>query len=500
MILDGWGKSKNPKTSAIDNADTQFIDSLYEKYPNANLKTDGIEVGLPDGQMGNSEVGHLNLGAGRIVYQELSRINMSIEDGSFKSKKVLTDAFEYAERAEKNVHLMGLISSGGVHSHYDHLYELINISEIYNLKVFIHGFTDGRDVDPKSSINDLKNLATNKINSLNNELNKLKDEIKNQSIISELSLKNKVNQAVTNLEKENSSLINSIEKMKLEQSINEKLIEEKFKSKISERDMTIQELREMKSRLSTKMVGETLEIHCETQFNLNRATAFKNSYFEKDNDASSGSKGDYIFREFDENKTEVVSIMFEMKNESLNGTNKRKNEDFLKELDKDRRQKSCEYAVLVTLLEPDSELYNAGIVDVSHRFPKMYVIRPQFFLPIISLLRNASMETLKYKSQINLMKRENYDITNFESTLEQFKNAVGKNVSLAQDRFNDAISEIDKSITHLQKTKEALILSKKHLLTADSKSQDLTVKKLTRNNPTMKKKFNDLNNFEDEVA
>ncbi len=351
-----------------------------------------------------------------------------------------------------------------------------------------------------NALNDLKNQATNKINSLNNELIKLKDEIKNQSLISELSLKTKVSEAVTNLEKENSLLTNSIEKMRLENSINEKLIEEKFKSKISERDLTIQELREMKSRLSTKMVGETLEIHCETQFNLNRASAFKNSYFEKDNDATSGSKGDYIFREFDENKIEVVSIMFEMKNESLNGTNKRKNEDFLKELDKDRRQKSCEYAVLVSLLEPDSELYNAGIVDVSHRFPKMYVIRPQFFLPIISLLRNASMETLKYKSQIDLMKRENYDITNFESTLEQFKNAVGKNVSLAQDRFNDAISEIDKSITHLQKTKEALIISKKHLLSADSKSQDLTVKKLTRNNPTMKKKFNDLNNFEDEVA
>jgi len=351
-----------------------------------------------------------------------------------------------------------------------------------------------------NALNDLKNQATNKINLLNNELVKLKDEIKTQSLISELSLKNKVSEAVNNLEKENSSLTNSIEKMRLEYSINEKLIEEKFKNKISERDLTIQELREMKSRLSTKMIGETLEIHCETQFNLNRASAFKNSYFEKDNDVTSGSKGDYIFREFDENKTEVVSIMFEMKNESLNGTNKRKNEDFLKELDKDRRQKSCEYAVLVSLLEPNSELYNAGIVDVSHRFPKMYVIRPQFFLPIISLLRNASMETLKYKTQIDLMKRENYDITNFESTLEQFKNAVGKNVSLAQDRFNDAISEIDKSITHLQKTKEALILSKKHLLSADSKSQDLTVKKLTRNNPTMKRKFSDLNNFENEVA
>jgi hypothetical protein len=351
-----------------------------------------------------------------------------------------------------------------------------------------------------NALNDLKNQATNKINSLNNELNKLRDEIKNQSLISELSLKNKVNEAVSNLEKENTSLTNSIEKIRLEQSINEKLIEEKFKSKINERDLTIQELRDMKSKLSTKMVGETLEIHCENQFNLNRATAFKNSYFEKDNDVTTGSKGDYIFREFDNNKLEIVSIMFEMKNESINGNNKRKNEDFLKELDKDRRQKSCEYAVLVSLLEPDSELYNSGIVDVSHRFPKMYVIRPQFFLPIISLLRNASMETLKYKSQIDLMKRENYDISNFESTLEQFKNAVGKNVSLAQDRFNDAISEIDKSITHLQKTKEALNLSKKHLLSADSKSQDLTVRKLTRNNPTMKKKFNDLNNLEDEVA
>ena len=351
-----------------------------------------------------------------------------------------------------------------------------------------------------NSLNDLRNQASNKINSLNSELSKLREEIKNQSLISELSLKNKVNEAVSNLEKENAKLTTSIEKIKLEQSINEKLIEEKFKSKISERDLAIQELREMKSRLSTKMIGETLEIHCENQFNLNRATSFKNSYFEKDNDVSSGSKGDYIFRELDENKVEIVSIMFEMKNESLNGTNKRKNEDFFKELDKDRRQKNCEYAVLVSLLEPNSELYNSGIVDVSHRFPKMYVIRPQFFLPIISLLRNASMETLKYKSQIDLMKRENYDITNFESTLEKFKNAVGKNVSLAQDRFNDAILEIDKSITHLQKTKEALILSKKHLLSADSKSQDLTVKKLTRNNPTMKKKFDDLNNFEDEVA
>ena len=348
-----------------------------------------------------------------------------------------------------------------------------------------------------NELNELKNKATNKINLLNNEVIKLKEDIERQSVISDLSSKNKVIEAVNSLEKEKTSLINSIEKMKLEQAINEREIEEKFKNKITERDLTIQELRDMKSKLSTKMVGETLEIHCETQFNLNRATAFKNSYFEKDNDASSGSKGDYIFREFDDNKIEIVSIMFEMKNQSADGFNKRKNEDFFKELDKDRTQKSCEYAVLVSLLEPESELYNSGIVDVSYKYPKMFVIRPQFFLPIISLLRNASFETLKYKTQIDLMKRENYDITNFESTLDQFKNAVGKNVSLAQDRFNDAISEIDKSISHLQKTKEALLVSKKHLLSADSKSQDLTVKKLTKNNPTMKKKFNDLRNDED---
>ena len=345
-----------------------------------------------------------------------------------------------------------------------------------------------------NALNEIKAKATNKINLLNNELNKLKEDFEKQSLINELSLKNKVSEAVNSLEKENNMLSNSIQRMKLERSINEKLIEEKFKNKIIERDLTIQELRDMKSKLSTKMIGETLEIHCETQFNLNRATSFKNSYFEKDNDARSGSKGDYIFREFDNDNTEIVSIMFEMKNESTDSLYKRKNDDFFKELDKDRRQKSCEYAVLVSLLEPDSELYNSGIVDVSHRFPKMYVVRPQFFLPIISLLRNASLDALKYKSQIDLMKRENYDITNFESTLMQFKNAVNKNVSLAQDRFNDAISEIDKSINHLQKTKEALLLSKKHLLSADSKSQDLTVKKLTKNNPTMTKKFNDLRN------
>ena len=345
-----------------------------------------------------------------------------------------------------------------------------------------------------NALNQLNDKANNKINLLNIELEKLKEDKEKQELINKLSLKNQINEAVSNLEQEKSLLINEIDKMKLKQSINEKLIEDKYKNKICERDITIQELRDMKSKLSTKMVGETLEIHCENQFNLIRPTAFKNAYFEKDNDISSGSKGDYIFREFDKNQIEITSIMFEMKNESVHGTYKKKNEDFFKELDKDRTQKSCEYAVLVSLLEPESELYNSGIVDVSHRFPKMYVIRPQFFLPIISILRNASLEALKYKTQIDLMKRQNYDITNFENTLSQFKSSVGKNVSLAQDRFNDAILEIDKSITHLKKTKDALLLSKKHLLTADSKSQDLTVKKLIKDNPTMKKKFDELKN------
>ena len=246
----------------------------------------------------------------------------------------------------------------------------IKESKIQDLESKLNFAKDQKEND----LNELTNQSRLKINSLNSEILKLRSEIKNQTLISELSLKNKINEAVGSLEKENSNLINSIEKLKLEQSINEKSIEERFKNKISERDLTIQELREMKSKLSTKMIGETLEIHCETQFNLNRATAFKNSYFEKDNDIKTGSKGDYIFREFDENEIEITSIMFEMKNESLNGNYKRKNEDFFKELDKDRRQISCEYAVLVSLLEPDSELYNAGIVDVSHRFPKMYVI------------------------------------------------------------------------------------------------------------------------------
>jgi hypothetical protein len=250
----------------------------------------------------------------------------------------------------------------------------------------------------------------------------------------------------------------------------------------------------MKARLSTKMVGETLEQHCETTFNQLRATAFPSAYFEKDNDASRGSKGDYIFKESDDAGTEIVSIMFEMKNESDETATKRKNEDFFKELDKDRNEKGCEYAILVSLLEPDSELYNSGIVDVSHRFPKMYVVRPQFFIPIITLLRNAAMSSLEYKSELALVRSQNVDVTNFEDDLETFKTAFGKNYDLASRRFETAIEEIDKSIDHLEKTKKALQGSERNLRLANDKAQDVTIKKLTRGNPTMKAKFSELEN------
>jgi hypothetical protein len=240
------------------------------------------------------------------------------------------------------------------------------------------------------------------------------------------------------------------------------------------------------------MVGETLEQHCEIEFNRVRAMAFPRAYFEKDNDASHGSKGDYIFRDHDENDTEIVSIMFEMKNEADTTATKKRNEDFLKELDKDRQEKGCEYAVLVSLLEPDNELYNAGIVDVFHRYPKMYVIRPQFFLPLITLLRNAAMNSLQYKNELALVKAQNIDVTQFESQLETFKTGFSRNYELASKHFQNAIDEIDKSITHLQKTKDALLGTDRQLRLANDKAQDVTIKKLTRGNPTMAAKFAEL--------
>lgn len=301
-----------------------------------------------------------------------------------------------------------------------------------------------------------------------------------------------ITEAVGTVEKERDELKSSLARAELEKQLAEKSLKDKYETQIKDRDDAIERLRDMKARLSTKMVGETLEQHCETEFNRIRATAFPRAYFEKDNDARTGSKGDYIFRDTDEAGTEIVSIMFEMKNENDRTATKNRNEDFLKELDKDRTEKGCEYAVLVSLLEPESELYNTGIVDVFHRYPKMYVVRPQLFIPMITLLRNAAMNSLKYKSELALVKSQNIDITNFETGLEEFKSAFAKNYDLASRRFQTAIDEIDKSIDHLQKTKDALLGADRNLRLANDKAQDVTIKKLTRGNPTMAAKFAEL--------
>ena len=321
-------------------------------------------------------------------------------------------------------------------------------------------------------------------------------DLKAKLDVIEVAQKLAITEAVAELEKERDGLKSGLERVELEKQLSEKSLKDKYETQIRDRDDAIERLRDLKARLSTKMVGETLEQHCETTFNQIRATAFPRAHFEKDNDARTGSKGDYIFRDTDDAGTEIVSIMFEMKNESDGTATKHKNEDFLKELDKDRTEKGCEYAVLASLLEPDSELYNSGIIDVSHRYQKMYVVRPQFFIPIITVLRNAALNSLKYKSELALVKSQNVDITTFEDELEDFKSGFARNFDLASRRFQTAIDEIDKSIDHLQKTKEALIGTNRNLRLANDKAQDVTIKKLTRGNPTMAAKFNDLKTSE----
>lgn len=298
--------------------------------------------------------------------------------------------------------------------------------------------------------------------------------------------------AVADITKERDALKGDVERAELVKQLEVKSLTEKLTTQIKDRDDAIERLRDMKARLSTKMVGETLEQHCEVEFNRVRAMAFPRAYFEKDNDARSGSKGDYVFRETDDAGSEVISIMFEMKNENDTSQTKKRNEDFLKELDRDRTDKGCEYAVLVSLLEPDNELYNGGIVDVSHRFPKMYVVRPQFFLPMITLLRNAALGALKYKAELALVRAQNVDVTNFEDQLDSFKTAFAKNYDLASRRFQTAIDEIEKSIDHLHKTREALLGADRNLRLANDKAQDVTIKKLTRGNDTMTAKFEEL--------
>lgn len=362
-----------------------------------------------------------------------------------------------------------------------------------------------------------KLAVTEALNALEKERDMLANELKQAthdkltaSQLADAKLENELQRAAATKNSEVQGLQGDLDRVKFEKQLAETSLKDKYETQIKDRENEIERLRDMKARLSTKMVGETLEQHCETEFNRIRATAFPGAYFEKDNDAKAGSKGDYIFRDLaglesdgelesglgakSGSGTEIVSIMFEMKNESDETATKKKNEDFLKELDKDRTQKNCEYAVLVSLLEPDSELYNSGIVDVSHRYPKMYVVRPQFFIPIITLLRNAAQNSLKYKTELALVRSQNVDITNFESDLDAFKTGFARNYELASKRFKTAIDEIDKTIDHLQKTKDALLGSENNLRLANNKADDLTVKKLTRGNPTMASKFDELKN------
>lgn len=349
-------------------------------------------------------------------------------------------------------------------------------------------------------------MFNEKLNKKESELSEV--EVKKDKEIAEL--KNKlatfdkdkeleINKLITKLNTELSEKDSHIATLKGEKALTEKecqlkeqSLKEQYEEKLRFKEEEIARYKDFKSKLSTKMVGESLEQHCEIEFNQLRATGFKNAYFEKDNDAKTGSKGDYIYRDKDAEGIEFISIMFEMKNEMDTTSTKKKNEDFLKELDKDRREKNCEYAVLVSLLEPESELYNAGIVDMSHRYPKMYVIRPQFFIPIITLLRNAAANSLEYKHELEIIKAQNVDVSNFEAEMNDFKDKFSRNFRLASEKFQKAIEEIDKTIDHLQKTKEALLSSENNLRLANSKAEDLSIKRLTKNNPTMAAKFEEL--------
>ncbi len=358
-------------------------------------------------------------------------------------------------------------------------------AEVRELKAKLEGSNTERQLAVTQALGELQKER----DQLAHEVEQARLDKENEAKLSAAEAKNRMQEAVSNIEKQRDALKADMERLKYERELGEKALKERLETQIKDRDETIQRLQDFKAKLSTKMVGQTLEEHCETEFNRIRSSAFPNAYFEKDTDARTGSKGDYIFRESDPDGIEAVSIMFEMKNESETTATKKKNEDFLAELDKDRREKKCEYAVLVSLLEADSELYNTGIVDVSHRYPKMYVIRPQFFIQLITLLRNASLKSLAYKKELAEVKARDIDVTNFEASLASFKDAFGRNYRLASEKFQGAIKEIDKNIASLQRIKDSLLGSENHLRLANEKAEDLTIKKLTRNNPTMTAKF-----------
>ena len=370
-------------------------------------------------------------------------------------------------------------------------------------QVRTHEFEDEVEKRIKEALdkaNSARELAVEKAkNAQAAEISELKAKLKQADTDKELAVtralapvEKELESVKSDLESKNSEAKLREESLKSQVKLREAALKTQYEGAIKLKDEEIERLKDLKSKLSTKMVGETLEQHCQTEFNRLRATAFKNAYFEKDNDARTGSKGDFIYREDDENGNEIISIMFEMKNENEATATKHKNEDFFKELDKDRKEKKCEYAVLVSLLEADSELYNTGIVDVSYKYDKMYVIRPQFFIPMITLLRNAALNSMKYKEELAIIRNQNIDITHFEENMENFKQSFARNYELASRKFSTAIEEIDKTIAHLQKTKEALLSSENNLRLANNKAEDLTIKRLTRGNPTMAAKFAEL--------
>ena len=374
-------------------------------------------------------------------------------------------------------------------SSYAMILKQVKDKELQNeLKVFSDQFIKEKENEIKLAKLESKQFFDLELNKKDKEILDLKNKIESFSKDKELEITKIISKKDSELlEKEN-----HIQKINSEYLLKEQSLKEKYEENLRFKDEEISKIKDFKARLSTKMLGESLEKHCEIEFNKLRAIGFRDAYFEKDNDARSGSKGDYIFRCCDSDGVEFISIMFEMKNEDSQTATKKKNEDFLKELDKDRKEKKCEYAILVTMLEPENELYNAGIVDVSHRYEKMYIIRPQFFIPIITLLRNAAQHSLQIKKELRLIQNQQIDITNFENKMNDFKEQFSRNYRLASKQFQEAVKEIDKTILHLQKTKEALLSSENNLRLANNKAEDLSIKRLTRDNPTMKEKFDNM--------
>ncbi len=405
-----------------------------------------------------------------------------VRDNEF-SKEVSNMKAQYEAKHENEIQLVKL----EVEKKYD---EIINKKE---------GEIEKLKSDIKEEQMNLKNAVMEISTKKDKEIVELKNKIDSFNKDKELELNKFETKMNLELVKKNNDIVklqNDKILFEKEYQIKEQSIKEKYEAQLRFKEEEIERYKDFKSKMSTKMIGESLERHCKTEFNKLRTAGFKNAYFEKDNDAKTGSKGDYIFRDKDEYGNEFISIMFEMKNETDTTSTKKKNEDFFKELDKDRKEKKCEYAVLVSLLEGDNELYNTGIVDVSYKYEKMYVVRPQFFIPIITLLRNAALNSLEYKKELELIKAQNIDISNFEAEMNDFKEKFSRNFELASKKFKTAIDEIDKTIDHLQKTKEALLSSESNLRLANNKAEDLSIKRLTKNNPTMKEKFAQLKNQE----